>query len=422
MSVAVSSTTSWSSAAASRLLVETELGADARDADGMLDERRAGAARLSLVRGRREMERPRDEIAVDGAPVRPDLGEQLVEETLVPFACLQRRHLPSVLPASAGTSPAGTTLPAPKSSAPCTVRAAEKPVRRHSSRASSSRSTSRLEPSGRRPGGRVALAARRPLNYRVNGGVYDDASLRKVGRGIENGDLERRVVERLGRRQQAELVGSDEAEAAVVLRVPLEEEDRLAARAHGVEGSADERGAVTACPGTPAGRRAARAGGPARRNLRRCSSVFITWPTTRSSSSATNASSGTYHSLAQSSSTRRGTSVVAEGSAVDREDRVVVVRRRGADHAARASGGTSSSARKRSDSSGCRRPSPSSISSSTKIAVASTSRAAAGLRYSATSQSRSSSARGHAVKMRRTTSCGATVPFQRFSSSRNATS
>ena len=42
-----------------RLLVEPELRADARDADGMLDERRAGAPLLALVRGGGERERAR---------------------------------------------------------------------------------------------------------------------------------------------------------------------------------------------------------------------------------------------------------------------------------------------------------------------------------------------------------------------------
>ena len=49
-------------------------------------------------------------------------------------------------------------------------------------------------------------------------------------------------------------------------------------------------------------------------------------------------------------------------------------------------------------------------------------RADGGLRYSAMSQSRKASNRSAAGKTLRTTSCGATVPFQRFSWSRNATS
>ena len=88
-----------------RLLVEPQLGADPRDADGMLDERPAGAALLPLVRRRGEAEGPRDELAVDRAPRRGDLGEQLVEEALVLFACLERGHRFSVLPASRGVSP-----------------------------------------------------------------------------------------------------------------------------------------------------------------------------------------------------------------------------------------------------------------------------------------------------------------------------
>ena len=94
-------------------------------------------------------------------------------------------------------------------------------------------------------------------------------------------------------------------------------------------------------------------------------------------------------------------------------------------HAARASGGVwASSARKRADSSRWRRAGRRrrSSPSSAKIVCASGSRLGAGLRYSATSHSRTSPKRGGLGKTRRTTSCGATVPFQRFSSRRNATS
>ena len=76
--------------------------------------------------------------------------------------------------------------------------------------------------------------------------------------------------------------------------------------------------------------------------------------------------------------------------------------------------GLSSSARNRSDSSRWRPPSPRQLElGEDRDCVRS--RAAAGLRYSATSHSRSSSNRVVASKTRRTTSCGDTVPFQRFS-------
>ena len=87
-----------------RLLVEPELRADARDADGMLDERRARAPLLALVRRRREREGARDELAVDCAAGFLDLCEQLVEKTLVLLTCLDRRHRLSVLRASGAVS------------------------------------------------------------------------------------------------------------------------------------------------------------------------------------------------------------------------------------------------------------------------------------------------------------------------------
>ena len=48
-----------------RLLVEAQLDADRRDADGMRDERLAGAALLALVGGGGEAEGARDELDVD---------------------------------------------------------------------------------------------------------------------------------------------------------------------------------------------------------------------------------------------------------------------------------------------------------------------------------------------------------------------
>ena len=66
----------------------------------MLDEVRAGVALLALVRGRGECEGARDELAVDRAVVICDLGEQLEQETVMLFRCLERRHRLSVLRAS----------------------------------------------------------------------------------------------------------------------------------------------------------------------------------------------------------------------------------------------------------------------------------------------------------------------------------
>ena len=89
-----------------RLLVEPELRADARHADGMLDERRAGAPLLALVRRRGEAERPRHELLVDRAPGLRDLREQLVEQALVLLACLERRHRSQCTPGLRGRIPA----------------------------------------------------------------------------------------------------------------------------------------------------------------------------------------------------------------------------------------------------------------------------------------------------------------------------
>ena len=80
-----------------RLLVETQAGADRGDADGMRDEGLARAPLLALVRRRCEAEGARDELDVDVRALRGELGEQPLEELLVPLACLQRRHRLSVL-------------------------------------------------------------------------------------------------------------------------------------------------------------------------------------------------------------------------------------------------------------------------------------------------------------------------------------
>ena len=66
-----------------RLLVEMELGADLRDRPRMVDERLAGAARLALVRGRREAECAREQLLVDSGVVLLDGRDQLVDEVLV---------------------------------------------------------------------------------------------------------------------------------------------------------------------------------------------------------------------------------------------------------------------------------------------------------------------------------------------------
>jgi hypothetical protein len=69
----------------------------------MRDERLARAALLALVRGGGEAERARDELDVDVRALCGKLGEQPFEELLVPLACLQRRHISSVLRVSGRT-------------------------------------------------------------------------------------------------------------------------------------------------------------------------------------------------------------------------------------------------------------------------------------------------------------------------------
>ena len=94
-----------------RLLVEAKLDADPRDADRMRDERLAGAALLAFVRGGGEAEGARDELDADVAALRGELGEQALEELLVPLTCLDRCHFFSVLRhLSARTSAGGTAV------------------------------------------------------------------------------------------------------------------------------------------------------------------------------------------------------------------------------------------------------------------------------------------------------------------------
>ena len=94
-----------------RLLVEAQLGADPRGADGMLDEVGARLALLARVRRLGVQERARDEIAVDRGRVSGHLGEQLFEQRLVSFACLQRCHFPQCTPGLRGRIPrAGTAV------------------------------------------------------------------------------------------------------------------------------------------------------------------------------------------------------------------------------------------------------------------------------------------------------------------------
>ena len=86
-----------------RLLVEVELGADPRDAPGMVDEVLAGAADLSAVPALGDLERPPDEVAVDARVVRLDARQQLLDEVLVVLLGADDRHGPSVRPGHASS-------------------------------------------------------------------------------------------------------------------------------------------------------------------------------------------------------------------------------------------------------------------------------------------------------------------------------
>jgi hypothetical protein len=63
----------------------------------MRDERLAGAARLALVGRRGEAEGARDEIDSDVPALRRELGEEALEELLVPLTRIDRCHFFSVL-------------------------------------------------------------------------------------------------------------------------------------------------------------------------------------------------------------------------------------------------------------------------------------------------------------------------------------
>ena len=69
-----------------RLLVEVELGADPRDAERVVDELLARAARLAGVRALGDLERAAEQLLVDVRVVRLDLGDQLLDQVFaMPF-------------------------------------------------------------------------------------------------------------------------------------------------------------------------------------------------------------------------------------------------------------------------------------------------------------------------------------------------
>jgi hypothetical protein len=113
---------------------------------------------------------------------------------------------------------------------------------------------------------------------------------------------------------------------------------------------------------------------------------------------------------------------VAERLVDDLPDGVVVVGRLGADdHAARSSAGSASSARNVADSSGmAARPAGLDVELVEDRCACGSRCRSPPTAHAATRTARRSGP--SASNTRRTTSCGATVPFQRFSCRRNATS
>ena len=91
-----------------RLVVEPQLRADLRGAERVVDEGLARAALLARVRARREIEGPREQVAVDVVVVvvGRDLGHQLFEEVFVSFPSVDQGHAKIVV-----RTPPVTVLP-----------------------------------------------------------------------------------------------------------------------------------------------------------------------------------------------------------------------------------------------------------------------------------------------------------------------
>ena len=89
-----------------RLVVEPQLRADLGRAERVVDEGLARAALLARMRARREIEGPRDQVAVDVVVVGRDLGDQLLEEVFVSFASVDQGHVKIVV-----RTPSVTVLP-----------------------------------------------------------------------------------------------------------------------------------------------------------------------------------------------------------------------------------------------------------------------------------------------------------------------
>src|SRR5262249_21710653 len=90
-----------------RLLVQVELGADARDAERMMDELLSGPPRLPLVSALGELEGAAQELLVDVGVVRLDLGDELLDQVFAMPLGVEDTHIVSVLSAFLGSFAAG---------------------------------------------------------------------------------------------------------------------------------------------------------------------------------------------------------------------------------------------------------------------------------------------------------------------------
>jgi hypothetical protein len=86
-----------------RLVVEVQLGADLGRTERVVDEVLARAALLTLVCARGIRERAAQQLPIDVRVVGRDLGEQLLDEVLMSFRSLEKRHMQIVLRLSEAT-------------------------------------------------------------------------------------------------------------------------------------------------------------------------------------------------------------------------------------------------------------------------------------------------------------------------------
>ena len=106
-----------------RLVVEPQLGADLRRRPRVVDERLARPADLALVRGRRVVERTRDQLLVDRGVVRLDCADELVDEVLVmPLNVNDSHHFQCTEPSLRPKLPGRTTRCSGERRHPCSRR------------------------------------------------------------------------------------------------------------------------------------------------------------------------------------------------------------------------------------------------------------------------------------------------------------